>query len=229
MDNELFRTINRFADRTGWAHGAFKANAGYGIVVFAVLLVIAYFDGRRHADLTAVAGTVWAALAALVALAVGQIIGGAVERARPYEAMTNVHILVDKTNDFSFPSDHATVAGAVAVGLLFANRRWGLVAAALAALMAFTRVYVGAHYPGDVLAGLALGGLVAAVGWYTTVPILRRIATWITSTPLNPLVTSARSPDPCQPEQAESSGQPSADQAVWAQELGLSDRACKRG
>ena len=104
--------------------------------------------------------------------------------------MTNVHVLVDKTTDFSFPSDHATVAGAVAVGLLFANRRWGIVAAVLAALMAFTRVYVGAHYPGDVLAGLALGGLVAAIGWYTIVPILRRIATWITTTPLRPLITS---------------------------------------
>ena len=60
MDNSLFRTINRFADRTGWAHGAFKANAGYGIVLFAVLLVIAYLDGRHHADFTAVAGSVWA-------------------------------------------------------------------------------------------------------------------------------------------------------------------------
>ena len=192
MDNSLFRTINRFADRTGWAHGAFKANAGYGIVLFAVLLVIAYLDGRHHADLTAVAGSVWAALAALVALGIGQIIGGAVDRARPYETMTNVHILVDKTTDFSFPSDHATVAGAVAVGLLFANRRWGIVATVLAMLMAFTRVYVGAHYPGDVLAGLALGGLVAATGWYTIVPILRRLATWITTTPLRPLVTSTR-------------------------------------
>src|SRR6478735_1400991 len=116
MDNSLFRTINRLADRTGWAHGTFKANAGYGIVLFAVLLVIAYLDGRHHADLTAVAGSVSAALAALVALGVGQFIGGAVDRARPYEAMTNVHVLVDKTTDFSFPSDHATVAGAVAVG-----------------------------------------------------------------------------------------------------------------
>ena len=85
MDNSLFRTINRFADRTGWAHGAFRANAGYGIVLFAVLLVIAYLVGRHPADLTAVAGSVWAALAALVALGVGQIIGGAVDRARPYE------------------------------------------------------------------------------------------------------------------------------------------------
>ncbi len=76
MDGNLFRSINRLADRT------------------------------------AVAGAVWAALAALVALGVGQLIGGAVDRARPYETMRNVHLLVDKTTDFSFPSDHATVAGA---------------------------------------------------------------------------------------------------------------------
>src|SRR4051795_13638482 len=97
MDSSLFRWINRFADRTGWAHGVFKANAGYGIVLFAVVLVIAYLDGRHHADLAAVAGSVWAALAALVALGVGQLVGGAVDRARPYETMSNVHLLVDKT------------------------------------------------------------------------------------------------------------------------------------
>src|SRR6478735_583393 len=149
MDSNLFRQINRLADRTGWAHGAFKANAGYGIALFAVVLLVAYLDGRHHADLTAVAGSVWAALAALVALGVGQLIGGAVDRARPYEAMTNVHVLVDKTTDFSFPSDHATVAGTDAVGVLFANRRWGIVAGALAVLVAFTRVYIGAHSPDD--------------------------------------------------------------------------------
>src|SRR4051812_19012101 len=192
MDSSMFRWINRLAERTGWAHSVFKANAGFGIVLFAVVLVVAYLDGRHHADLTAVAGSVWAALAALVALGVGQIIGGAVDRARPYGTMSNVHLLVDKTTDFSFPSDHATVAGAVAVGLLFANRRCGIVAAVLAVLMAFTRVYVGAHYPGDVLAGLALGGLVAALGWFTIVPLLRRIAAWLTTTPARPLVTSAR-------------------------------------
>jgi membrane-associated phospholipid phosphatase len=190
MDGSIFRRINRLADRTSWAHGLFRANAGYGIVLFAVLLLLAYLDGRRHADLTAVTATVWAAVAALIALGVGQIIGGAVDRARPYETMANVHLLVDKTTDFSFPSDHATVAGAVAVGLLFANRRWGIIASGLAILMAFTRVYVGAHYPGDVLAGLALGGLVSAAGWVVIVPMLRRVAAWLTGTPLRPLVTN---------------------------------------
>lgn len=198
MDGGILRWINRLADRTSWAHSLFRANARYGIALFAVLLLVAYIDGRQHADLTAVAASVWAAGAALVALGVGQIIGGAIDRARPYETMANVHLLVDKTTDFSFPSDHATVAGAVAVGLLFANRRWGIIATCLAIVMAFTRVYVGAHYLGDVLAGLALGGLVSTAGWFVIVPLLRRIATWLTTTPMRPLVTNAeRWPPDC--------------------------------
>ncbi|MCU1397312.1 MAG: UDP-diphosphatase [Acidimicrobiales bacterium] len=194
MDGSTFRWINRLADRTGWAQPLFKANAAYGIVAFAVLLLAGYITGRQRAELTVVAASVWAAIAAMVALGIGQIIGSAVGRARPYEAMTNVHLLVDKTTDFSFPSDHATVAGAVAVGLIFANRRLGIAASVLAALMAFTRVYVGAHYPADVLAGLLLGGLVATAGWFVIVPILTRIGRWLCTTPLRPLVTRAPRP-----------------------------------
>lgn len=188
MDGSIYRWINRIANRTGWAHGLFKANASYGIVLFAILLIAAYLDGRQHADLSAVAGSIWAAAAALVALGIGQLIGRAVDRARPYESIANVHLLVDKTTDFSFPSDHATVAGAVAVGLLFTNRRWGIVASVLAMLMAFTRVYVGAHYLGDVLAGLALGAVIAAVGRIMIVPTLTRLARRLADTALRPLL-----------------------------------------
>lgn len=190
MNSSLFRWINRLANRTGWAHGFFTAYAKYGIVLFAVLLVAAYLDGRQHHDLRAVAGSVWAASGALVALGIGQLIGGAIDSARPYEAITGVHLLVDKTTDFSFPSDHANAAGAVAVGLLITNRRWGVVAAVLAIVMAFTRVYVGAHYPGDVLAGLALGGAVAAVGTVLVVPLLTRLAERLSRTKFRVLLMS---------------------------------------
>ncbi len=190
MDNSLFRWINRLANRTGWAHGFFTSYAKYGIVLFAVLLVAAYLEGRQHDDLRAIAGSVWAACAALVALGFGQLIGGVIDRARPYEAMTGVHVLVDKTTDFSFPSDHATAVGAVAVGLLLTNRRWGIVAAVLAIVMAFTRVYVGAHYPGDVLAGLALGGIVAAAGTALVVPLLNRLAEHLSRTRLRVVLLS---------------------------------------
>ena len=190
MDGSLFRWINRLANRTGWAHGVLTAYAKYGIALFALLLLATYLDGRQHDDVRAVAGSVWAAGAALIALGIGQLIGGAIDRARPYEAMTGIHLLVDKTTDFSFPSDHATVVAAVAGGLMFTNRRWGGVAAALAVIMAFARVYVGAHYPGDVLAGLALGAAVAAVGRLVAVPQLTRLAAWLSRTAARPIVTN---------------------------------------
>lgn len=194
MDSSLFRWINRLANRTGWAHWFFTASAKYGVTLFALLLVVAYISGRQHGDLRTVAGSIWAAGAALVALGIGQLIGGAIDRARPYEAMTGVHLLVGRTTDFSFPSDHATVAGAVAVGLLFTNRRWGIIAAVLAVWMAFARVYVGAHYPGDVLAGIALGAAVAVAGRFVVVSLLTWIVAWLSRTAARPIVTSAPSP-----------------------------------
>src|SRR5258706_4346347 len=136
MDGKIFRWFNRLADHTGWAHGFFVAYAKFGIVLFAMLLAVAYLDGRQRADVRAVAGSVWAAVATLLALGIGQIIGGAIDRARPYEVISGVHVLIDRTSDFSFPSDHATAVGAVAAGLWITSRRWGVIAVALAGLMA---------------------------------------------------------------------------------------------
>jgi undecaprenyl-diphosphatase len=192
MDASLFRWVNRLAARTGWAHPLFEAIAKYGIVVFAGLLVVGYLDGRRRGNRHAVAASVWAAIAALVALEVAQLIGRAVDRARPYDAMSGVHVLIARSADFSFPSDHATTAGAVAVGLLFAGRRrWGVIAGCCAIAMAAARVYVGVHYPGDVLAGLALGAAVALVGQPTVVPLLTRLAQRIGTSRMRPLVATA--------------------------------------
>jgi membrane-associated phospholipid phosphatase len=175
MDRRLYRWVNHLADRTSWAHGLFAAYANLGIVLFALLLLIVYLQGRRDDDPTEVAGALWAGGAALIALELAQIIGRSIDRLRPYESMTDVHVLVARSADFSIPSDHATVVGAVAMGLVLVNRRWGTIAAGLAVLMAFTRVYVGAHYPGDVVAGLALGAATAVAGHFVIAPLLRRL------------------------------------------------------
>ncbi len=190
MDGSIFRWINQLANRTGWAHWFFANYANYGIVLFALLLVATYLDARRRRDVRGVAGSVWAACAALIALGIGQVIGGAVNRVRPYAAMTNVHVLIDRTTDFSFPSDHATAVGAVAVGLLLTNRRLGKVAALLAVLMAFARVYAGAHYVGDVVAGLALGAITAAAGRVVAMPLLTRLTTAVSRTRLRFVVST---------------------------------------
>ncbi|MEH0933406.1 phosphatase PAP2 family protein [Micromonospora sp. CPCC 205558] len=72
--------------------------------------------------------------------------------------------------DWSFPSNHATIAGGLAVTTLLLSRRLGLVALPLAALGAFSRVFVGVHYPHDVIAGVLLGALVAVL----VTPLLAR-------------------------------------------------------
>jgi len=190
MDSSLFRSINRLAIRTGWAHGVMRFYADSGIVLFAVLLVVGYLVARRNRNVGGVAATVWAGGAALVALGIAQIVGGAVNRARPYAALPNVQVLIARTTDFSFPSDHATTVGAVAVGLVFVNRRLGTVAIVAALAMAFARVYAGAHYPLDVIAGLTLGGAVAAIGYRVLVPLLTRLGAQLATSRLAPLVSA---------------------------------------
>lgn len=164
MDASLYRTVNRFADRTTWLHGPATAYAKYGVVLFAALLLVAWWRARSTGDLRSEARVGWAGVATLLSLLLGQVIGHFVDRARPYTVLVHVHVLVARTSDVSFPSDHALTVGAIAVGLWLVDRTIGWVAVGLALLMAFARVYVGAHYPGDVAAGLLLAGLVAVLG-----------------------------------------------------------------
>lgn len=164
LDDRVFFAINSLAEHTTWLHAPVEVYANYGVVVFAALLVVTVLRarGRSSRDLAA-AG--WAGLGLLLAVAVNQPLGNLVHEARPYATHPHVLLLVHRSSDFSFPSDHAVMAGAVAAGLLIAWRRVGVVAVALALLMAFARVYIAAHYPWDVLAGLMVGAVVVALGW----------------------------------------------------------------
>ncbi len=81
-----------------------------------------------------------------------------VARVRPYEVIPGLDCLVGVQKDFSFPSGHATNSLACS-WVLFrrAPKKWGAAALALAILIALSRLYVGVHYPTDVLAGAAIG------------------------------------------------------------------------
>ena len=107
------------------------------------------------------AALVWAPLAAGLAVLVNVPIRGFVERPRPFSTTRGSRSSSTGKTDFSFVSDHATLTMAMAVGLFVANRKFGLVGIGLALLEGFCRVYMGVHYPTDVVGGFALGTAVA--------------------------------------------------------------------
>ncbi|MGZ4623420.1 MAG: phosphatase PAP2 family protein [Blastococcus sp.] len=192
LDDRLLLDINTFARDTGWLHGTVAAYANYGVVLFALLLVAGLVLARRGSSRT-LAAAGWAPIAMLVAVGLNQPIGSAVAEARPYATHAHLLVLAHRTADFSFPSDHSVMAGAAATGLLLVSRKLGLVAWVAALVMAFARVYIAAHYPWDVLAGLALGAAVAALGWVLFRVPLTALAAWLRE---RPVVRNAFAEDP---------------------------------
>lgn len=182
LDDRVMDAVNRFARDTPALHAVVLGYATYGIVLFLVLLLAALVVSRRRSS-RELAATGWTALAALLALALNQPLGHLVHEPRPYAVHPQLLRLAHVTSDFSFPSDHAVMAGAVAAGLLIAHRRLGLVAAVAALAMAFSRVYIAAHYPWDVLAGLVLGAVVAVGGWVALRRPLTAATEWLRRSP----------------------------------------------
>ena len=185
---DWFGDVNRFAINTAWLHTPARLFAHYGVAVFAALLLVSWLLARRTGNARRVAASLWGPFGVLVAVGLNQPISNAVAEERPYTVFPHALTLVARSTDFSFPSDHSVMAGAAAVGVLLANRRLGLVTAALAVLMAATRVYVGAHWPLDVVAGLAIGAGFALAAYAVVRPLLVRIVERLGESPLRVLV-----------------------------------------
>lgn len=91
-----------------------------------------------------------------------------VARIRPYDYQLlffgkEIQLLIPAPTDFSFPSGHTNASFAAATAVLLCHRRLGIPAMILAALIAFSRLYLYVHYPTDVLASMVLGAAVAAL------------------------------------------------------------------
>jgi undecaprenyl-diphosphatase len=141
----------------------------FGLVWLVLALAIARVPWRRP----------WLPLRVAVTTLIAEMVSGllkaAVERDRPPLADPQPEPLVGLPSTHSFPSGHATVSFACATVLALAmpRLRWPLYG--LAALIAFSRVYVGVHYPLDVLGGAALG-VVIGVAVRRSARVLRRAA-----------------------------------------------------
>ncbi|MFJ3232171.1 phosphatase PAP2 family protein [Streptomyces sp. NPDC086787] len=161
-DVDLLYDINGLARKAPyWLDRTIGFVGEYGLLLAMVLLVLGcWWSVRRRGApdaASSVAGLVWAPLAAAIAVLVNVPIRGFVGRPRPFREHQGIDVLVSGKTDYSFVSDHATITMALGVGLFVANRKFGIAGIGLALLEGFCRVYMGVHYPTDVVGGFALG------------------------------------------------------------------------
>jgi undecaprenyl-diphosphatase len=159
LDVTVTEWINNLSARSGFADEAMIIISSVGVPLL-VLAVAAQWWSRLDRPYTRHV-LVAAGLSFLLGLGVNQIILLFIHRLRPYDGGIT-HLLIGRSADPSFPSDHATATFAIAAAfLIYGLPRRGLVFLAAALLVIFSRVYLGTHYASDVLGG-ALTGILAA-------------------------------------------------------------------
>lgn len=189
LNNSLYLDLNRFSRHTAWAHGFMHNYALWlGPVLLAAIFVVTYAVAWWRRAPRAAVLLILGGIGTIVALGLNQLVGHAAKELRPYVAHPNALVLVAKANDYSFPSDHSVIAGGLTMSVLLVlgtgawrhrrPARRGLPEAAaeggsvpgvvkvlaavnlvLGLFLCFARVYVGAHYPGDVVAGYLLAAV----------------------------------------------------------------------
>ncbi|GCB44609.1 phosphatase PAP2 family protein [Streptomyces sp. NL15-2K] len=182
--------VNLARQSPAWLDDAVSAWSTYGPGLFAVLMVIGWWGARRvgvRASVTALA------VPFIVVLAYGVDTGLKllVREDRPCQSLHVTPLeACPAPGDWSFPSNHAAIAAAAAVALLFVSRRLGAVAVVAACAMAASRVWVGAHYPHDVVAGVTVGTLTALLAMTALRRNPQALAQRITATRLRPLLVA---------------------------------------
>ena len=166
MDYSVTHALNTFSAHNDGFEDVLGIYVGWSEVLFVALLAGLFLLVRGPGRVIAQRAAVAAGASAALALLIAHFVSVAADRPRPFVAHAGaIHPFLAHAADPSFPSDHATAAFAIAVAVLLRQRRWGIALVALATVVAVGRVFLGLHYPTDVLAGAALGSAAALALW----------------------------------------------------------------
>ncbi|MBC9730585.1 phosphatase PAP2 family protein [Streptomyces sp. TRM68367] len=192
IDGSLFTAVTDLARDTKWLNTPLSLWTNAGLGVFAVLMLIGWWKARRRDTATMTLALV-APVAVVVAFTVAEVVKKVVAEVRPCYSLPHDYFVsaCPASTDYAFPSGHTTVAAATVAALWLLQRRLAVIAAAFALLEGFTRVYLGDHYPHDVLGAALLAMPVAYLAsrilGRVAVPLVERLRTGL----LQPVLTAA--------------------------------------
>ena len=156
MNYQLFELLNGQAGRSAVVDGAVTFAATgliYAVFVVAAGLGALALYRRRFQPLLELGAVLF------VAFLGAAVLSHLSHQVRPFQSH-QVHQLIPHDPGVSLPSDHATAAFALAFGVFaFLSRRWGIVLGVAAIAIGLSRVWVGVHYPGDILAAAVIGAV----------------------------------------------------------------------
>lgn len=176
MDWRLYKAIYDISLEHRWVGSLFsgieKASIPVMVLITAALWFLSRPGGDRKWRLACGSGFAAAALSYAIAF----VIHRAYDRPRPYESHQISHPW-SSTTDATFPSDHTTVSFAIAFAVFSLDAVAGVVFLVVAAIIGIGRLFIGAHYPSDVGAGVVIGLIAAGV----VVRLLPRFVSWVVS------------------------------------------------
>jgi len=166
LDLTIFRFINNLAGSASWFNPVAIFFAEYAIFALALFMFILWLFKRQMRK-----PLIIAFVAFIVAAIVAKLSGRLFYHLQPFAELEQVYKLIPKEVGNAFPSDHTAAAFAVCVTLCIGSKsKWRPLYILFATLIGLARIWVGVHYPIDVLAGALIGTLVA----FMLYPLLKR-------------------------------------------------------
>ena len=191
MDYRVYHAINDFVYHHSWLGRDLNDIEAWSVPVLAVatvaLWLLARPGGQRKWKLASACALASAGLALLVNQFISKVIW---DRPRPFEAHPSAHVWGSRSHDPSFPSDHSSAAFGIAFAVFLFDRLVGSVFLAAAVVIGVGRVFIGEHYPLDVVAGCLIGlGVALLVTRFarSAIELLVRLVERVTDPVLAPL------------------------------------------
>lgn len=157
IDSAVFALINGFAGKNWLIDHLFILATNFG---FLAIIAIIFYSRKKKA-------VIHSAVSAFIGILISEIIKSIpyLYRARPF-IENKANLLVTGYPTSSFPSGHTIFSFALATPLIYFNKKLGIIALVIAFFVGLSRIFVGVHYPSDVLAGIIFSFFAVLISRY---------------------------------------------------------------